>query len=130
MQDIEKSDDENSYISSIERIKTGPIRKFVKDLGKKRPDLKSLLLKTINKAEKDDDLKDLERSSYVQHLDEDIWEFRIPPQRPGGVLRLYFAYDPNDRNHIKVLTCELKKKVAADKEMVKIAKQRYKEVFQ
>ncbi len=77
------------------------------------------------------DLKVLENKGWVERIKSSkysIYEFKIPPQKRGGVVRLYFAYKKNKANTIIILAAELKKRAKANQEKIKQAEQRYQEV--
>jgi hypothetical protein len=112
----------------------GPIRRFFKELKKEHPpDLWTSVRETLEKVERSSNLKDLERQKWVEKLKkvkEPIFEFRIPPgKRKGGVVRLYFAYKPNEPNTIILLSAEKKSGTTeADKEKIQQAITRFREI--
>lgn len=120
--DIEDINDKNAV---------GPIKHFFKNLKNQKPDLFSLTMKTMEKVEEYRNLDILERQNRVSKLkncDQPIYEFRIPPRRRGGVVRLYFGYKQNNNDTIIILSAEFKKKSEANKEKIKQAESRYLEV--
>ncbi len=69
--------------------------------------------------------KDKNRIRKLSHI-EAIHEYRIPPTRKKGVLRLYFCYHQGD---IYILTGEIKKgNGKADKNKIQLAYKKYKEI--
>ena len=109
----------------------GQFKKLFNDLKKKHPKLFALVRTTIEKVKKSQNLSDLERQRWVSRLSEaslPIYEFRIPPTKKGGVVRLYFGYKKSDKNTIVILTGELKHKKEADPIKIKSAEKYYKEV--
>lgn len=109
---------------------TGKIDKLFKFLRSKRPDLWRMVLTIIEKVNKYSNLDILERQEIVGKLRNKphIYEFRIPPTKSGGVIRLYFGYKKNDKNTIVILTGEFKKKREANSNIIKLAEKYYKEV--
>lgn len=110
----------------------GPILRFFKELRGTQPKLWSMVQSTLENVKNSSSLKHLERQEWVKsiHAKAPIYEFRIPPKHNrAGVVRLYFAYKKSDSNTIVILSAERKHgKTAADREKVKQAEQRYKEV--
>lgn len=108
---------------------TGPVRKLIKQLKKNRPDLFALTQSTLQRVERELDLESLISQEQVApiHSKKPIYEFRIPPKKPGGVVRLYFCYKKDDPNTIVILSGELKKRTRSDPEKINQAKQRYEE---
>lgn len=117
---------------SNKKNQSGPIVRFFKKLMNEHPPKFWLMVKeTLEKVKKSSDLEVLKRQKWVRplkHIKEPILEFRIPPSRRGGVVRLYFAYKKNDSNTIIILSAE-KKKGSADKGQIAKAVARYKEVI-
>lgn len=111
---------------------TGPINRFLKKLEKRRPDLFALIRETLEKVKNSPNLNDLKKQGWVErlpYLKAPIFEFRIPPKKPGGVTRLYFGYENNNPESIHILSAEEKKGTKkANKEKIKQAEIRYKEV--
>lgn len=110
----------------------GPVIRFLEKLKKERPELWTLVDQTLKKVERSSSLDDLIRQRWVGHLKKikaPIFEFRIPPRKQGGVIRLYFAYKENDSSTIVILSAERKQgKNEANKDDIKSAEKRYKEV--
>lgn len=97
----------------------------------KRPDLWALTRETLKKVEKSSNLDFLIKTDWVgklSHCKHPIFEFKIPPQKKGGVVRLYFGYVKNDSNTIIILSAELKKRTSPDSQKVSDAEKRYLEV--
>ena len=111
----------------------GPVRKFLKDLRKHQPKLLAFVWKTFKKVEKSPNLSDLERQKWVQRLQnvpERIYEFRIPPTQRGGVVRIYFAYKPNDPDTIILLSAEKKQGTShANREKTQQAIERFRKMM-
>ncbi len=87
-------------------------------------------------------LEDIGGYSSLKWLYDDEWarplvgkgepleELRIPPQGDRrGVVRIYFAYHPDDPELIVLLDCEVKKGKGSDRAKIQEAKKRYKEMF-
>ena len=109
----------------------GPIENFLSTLQKKRSDLWSLVDETLRKVGEAENLDALIKSKYVGRLKrqkEPIFEFRIPPTKKGGVVRIYFCYKKKERNCIILLDAELKKRSEAAGEKIKEACKRYREI--
>lgn len=66
--------------------------------------------------------------SNISYSKYPLFEFRIPPRRRGGVVRLYFAHKRGNPNTIVILSAEFKKKSEAKPEKIKQAEKRYQEV--
>jgi putative component of toxin-antitoxin plasmid stabilization module len=88
-----------------------------------------LLARLISTEEKIKELSNLNlfinaNPGWVAKIDGPIWEFRIPPQQSGGVIRLYFCFSGAD---IIILKAEVKIGVtSANQELIKQAKVIYK----
>ncbi len=111
----------------------GPVGRFLKELKKEKPPKYWILVKeTLETAKKKESLDFLFASGGVMKLSgcsEPIHEFRIPPSKKGGVVRIYFAYNPDNNKEIWLFSAELKKSTKPDKVKIDIAIKRYKEVF-
>lgn len=109
----------------------GPIGRFYKDLRKSHPDLWALVHQATKSVKDAPDLESLKNQKWVERISYSnypLYEFRIPPQRRGGVVRLYFAYKKNNSKTIVILSAELKKGKKANPEKIKQAEKRYQEV--
>ena len=98
---------------------------------RRQPDLFSLVKKTMERVEKMKDLDMLSKEKWAGRLKGtkySIFEFRIPPRRRGGVVRIYFSYFPMKKDTIILLSAELKKKSKANPEKIREAEKRYLEV--
>ncbi len=118
------------YQDNIENNK-GSVVRFLEKLRNERPDLWTQVSVTLNKVMESSNLGIFERQGRVEKLKRTsvpIYEFKIPPTRKGGVVRLYFAFKKNDLNTIHILSAELKHKKEPDPIKIKQAEQRYKEV--
>ena len=127
--------DDNKIIQLSSKTKAedqrGPVYRFLKKLLKDRPDLWALTNSTLKEAQKLDDLKYFEKNKWVGKLkkeDSPVNEFRIPPAKRGGVVRIYFAYINNKPKSIMLLSAELKHKKSSNNEKVAQAVKRYKEM--
>ncbi len=111
----------------------GPVGKLFKDL-KKYPILFRLVKDTLADVKKPavTNLEDFVKTQWVSrlsHVKEPLYEFRIPPRRKGGVVRLYFAY-AQDKGSIKIYSGEIKiGDGEADGAKIESAIKRYKEDF-
>jgi hypothetical protein len=109
----------------------GQFKKLFQYLRKKHPDLFALVRTTIEEVEKKSNIDMLirqEKVALLNYAKVPLYEFRIPPQRRGGVVRLYFGYKKNDKNTIVILAGELKHKKESDSVKIKLAEKYYKEV--
>ncbi len=107
----------------------GPIKNFLSKLGRNHPDLLSFVDSTLRKVEEGSNLNALKKNKWVERLHsvpESIFEFRIPPRRRGGVVRIYFCYKKKEPNCIILLAAELKKESDAAK--TDVARKRYREI--
>jgi hypothetical protein len=119
-----------SFYRESTDIENSVIYKFFKKLQRSNPDLWSLTWRTLKDAEKSSNLQNF-RKDWVERLPNvavPLFEFRIPPQRRGGVVRLYFGYKKSSLNSIEILTAELKHKTKANQDTIDQAIKRYKEV--
>ena len=74
-------------------------------------------------------LKRDKRVGTLKHISEPIMEFRIPPTKSGGVVRLYFSYLNKEKDSIIILSAERKNgRSKADPKKIKQAISRYKKV--
>jgi hypothetical protein len=129
--DFEFSDNAGDNLEKRIGESSGSIVKFLDKLRIKRPELWSLVKTTLTNAQNDILFDLLKRQSWIEPLvgtKEPIHEFRIPPTKKGGVVRLYFGYKQNDPKTIFILSAELKKNTETNNERIKQAEQRYKEV--
>ncbi len=88
--------------------------------------------KTLEKVEKASCLDNFYKSGIAGPISSrkaKLFEFRIPPQSRGGVLRLYCGRKKTNNDVIFILTGEVKKgRSSASPERVREAEKRYKEV--
>jgi hypothetical protein len=112
--------------AKFDTISSGQVGRLFKELRKKRPDLNSLVKKLLKKVYEKESIQFLFDTGEMDHLSGDIYEFRIPPQKSGGVVRLYFGY--KEKNHIVVYKGELKKGRAADQDLIDSAQKIHNEV--
>jgi hypothetical protein len=125
----DNSFDENK--SNLCENESGSFNKFFKNLKKEYPALFALTRNTLKDVKKADDLslwENNKRAGRLKWVKEPIWEFRIPPTRSGGVVRLYFGYDKHNKRKIHILQAEVKHDTEANPEKVKSAIDRFKEV--
>jgi hypothetical protein len=110
----------------------GPILRFIRDLQSAKPHLFALVRETMMDVAKIDNLEKYKKTKWVKKIPKQskpIFEFRIPPTKSGGVVRLYFGYKKRLKSEICILSCELKRgKTKADPKKLKLAEKRYSEV--
>ena len=96
------------------------------------PDVYALCESTLKDVMKSGNLDALFAPGIVRKLKNNktykIFEFRIPPKRRGGVLRIYFCYKSEDNSKIIILGSEFKKEVSSNSEKIKQAKKRYNDI--
>jgi hypothetical protein len=108
------------------------IEKLISELRRKYPRLWSLVRTTIDKISSENvtNLDLYIRMNWVSrlsHIEEPLYEFRIPPKAKGGVVRLYFAYV---HGSVMVLSGEIKiGKSNANSTKISTAVTKYREVF-
>lgn len=102
---------------------TARIKKFVQKGLHKRRDLKLLVQKFLEKVEESSSLQPFLNSSLISALQfvpvnngrekTRLYEMRIPPERSGGVVRIYFIQCKGDDQWILLLDGEIKHKKAS-----------------
>jgi hypothetical protein len=110
----------------------GPVRGFLKWLQRKHPDIWTLWNKTLEVAKKPGGLDLLQRQDRVgtlKYQSYPILEFRVPKKRSGGVARIYFCHDPNERERIVLLEAEWKKTAETSSQKLASACERYRGLF-
>ncbi len=104
---------------------------FLSNLRLDHPDLWTLVRKTIEQAEKPegiDVLRKSQRVSILRGLQDPIWEFRIPPRRRGGVVRIYFFFNKGDSDSIICLNAEFKKVIESSRQKILAAQRIYQKI--
>ncbi len=124
------------YYPDQENIESGkgPSLHDLDKIKKKRPDLWALVYETMKKVKKADNLDFLKNKKEpwvapLKYSKKPVHEFRIPPIKSGGVVRLYFIYDPIDTDKIIICSSELKKKTKGNPTKIKAAEEIYEEVY-
>ena len=111
---------------------SGPIVSFFNSLKKERPPkLWSLVREMISKIQNKSDLRCFEETGIISRLQKTIvplYEIKIPKTNKNGVVRLYFAYKKGDKSTIFILSAEKKKRKESNKNIIRQAEKRYKEV--
>ena len=111
---------------------TGNLEGFLTKLKlqAKHPKLYALAKATVRKAGDPGGLEAQRQSGYAAKLrhESDLWEFRIPPKRRGGVLRIYFCILSKPSECIVCLDSELKKRANSSGQKVDSARQRLREI--
>lgn len=90
-----------------------PIYELLKSLERDHPKEAAKFKSIKNKLENSTDMtifNQLRKIGHIEHLEDGLWEFRIPPKKKGGVLRIYFCFSKNERQKIVLLDGELKKR--------------------
>jgi hypothetical protein len=110
----------------------GNLKEFLKKLKIERryPDLFALAKATIQEAERPEGLEALietKRALMLRHQI-GIWEFRIPPTRRGGVLRIYFCKPRGRPDRIVCLEAEVKKDAESSPTKVESARRKLLEL--
>jgi len=94
-----------------------PIYELLKSLERDHPREAALFKSIKNKLENSTDMTkfdQLRKLGYIERLKDELWEFRIPPKKKGGVLRIYFCFSKIERQKIVLLDGELKKRKRAN----------------
>lgn len=97
--------------------KSTPIYELLKSLERDHPREVALFKSVKKELESSSDMTKfdlLKKLGYIEHLKGELWEFKIPPKKKGGVLRIYFCFSKIERQKIVLLGGELKKRKKAN----------------
>ena len=97
-------------IESHENTESGFLKKFLNKDLKKYPDLKLRVTTFLKEVKNVESLDSFINAETISYLSDGYYEMRIPPQRRGGVVRIYFIKLNKDNNTILLIDAELKKK--------------------
>lgn len=109
---------------------TGAVKKFLEKGLKKEKVLQAQVKAFLNKLNDLQDLQPLFNSEELAPLPKEkkgLYEMRIPPQRRGGVVRIYFCLALGKEDTLVLLDAELKKKKSGNYEKAKRNMKRYQE---
>jgi len=109
----------------------GSVHGFIDGLAKDEPVLFALVAQTLTTLGRDGNDLDSILQSWSERMKTKscpLWELRIPPKRTGGVVRLYFCFDPDNHGGIVILDGEVKKNNNAKPQHEARAKSRCKVV--
>lgn len=99
------------YPRVLDPEKEGVWERFVKKNWRKYGRFIALFAVICERLKEDDAAFSLYvQSGHIKRLDEDLWEFRIPPSGKGGVLRVYFCFSRLEEGKIVILDAEVKKR--------------------
>lgn len=96
---------------------TATVKKFLSKGLKKHSDLRAKVKAFMQKVEETEDLQkffDAETIAPLHGNKKGLYEMRIPPERRGGVVRIYFCFSVDSRDTLVLLDAELKKKTDGD----------------
>ena len=94
-----------------EDLKNGPVAKVLQVIIKRDPQLWDFVREQLQKAgQEETTLAQFESQGWAERLryTKGLYEFKFPPQRRQGVMRIYFCFDPHIRNCIWLLEAEYK----------------------
>ncbi|HQL06034.1 MAG TPA: hypothetical protein PLU33_12950 [Treponemataceae bacterium] len=91
------------------------VKEFLDKELKKRPDLYQLTKDFLKKLKKVESLDEYYKTEIMEKLDGHLHEMKIPKKRPGGVVRIYFCYNPEDSLNLILLDAELKHKTKPER---------------
>jgi putative component of toxin-antitoxin plasmid stabilization module len=94
------------------------VKSFLNELKNKHPDLHKKVdfeFKKIIKG-KYFIFKEMINNGVITNLGKGLYELRVPKRAKGGVVRIYFMFNPMERETLILLDAELKKQKAASTE--------------
>lgn len=94
-----------------EDFRNGPVASVLQVVQERDPQLWALVWDRLREAGREEtQLAQFERQGWAERLryTEGLYEFKFPPTRRQGVVRIYFCCDPNVRNCIWLLEAEYK----------------------
>lgn len=92
---------------------TPKVKTFIQKDLKKQPDLLLRVREFLKAIANVTDLDQYYKTEEISKVEGALLEMRIPPQRKGGVVRIYFCINPEDTQEIILLDAELKHKKKA-----------------
>lgn len=101
--------------------------KEIKKLSRVQKDLYVRVTDFLKKLEVTEDVQSYFNLRYFYSLKDGLYEMRIPPERKGGVFRIYFCYEDLsvESKTLILLDAELKHKKAAKR--LDVAKSKLKQ---
>lgn len=114
------------YPEQLREGKRG-VSEYIDSLKREQPEIYGKVQIVLAKV-KDNGIKaieDLKRQKICTSLGKGIYEFRIPPQAKGGVLRIYFVFHTSKKDTIVILDAEFKKHDKANLKRVQQRRKRY-----
>jgi hypothetical protein len=91
---------------------TGPVARVIQNVRSRDPQLWALVDARLRFAAREDtELAHFERQGWAERMpyaDCALHEFKFPPRRKRGVVRIYFCCDPITRNCVWLLDAEHK----------------------
>jgi len=103
------------YLQNIDPDEAPSVEAFIEKDLKKRPDLYSLVHKFLKRIKQTECLDEYYKTKQLYKLEGQLHEMRIPIKRRGGVVRIYFCYNPEDSLNLILLDAELKHKTKPER---------------
>ena len=103
------------YPQNIDPEEAPSVEVFIEKDLKKRHDLYSLVNKFLKRIKQTECLDEYYKTKQLYKLEGQLHEMRIPIQRRGGVVRIYFCYNPENSLDIILLDAELKHKTKPER---------------
>ena len=91
------------------------VQSFIHKKLAKHKELYVQVLEFLRKLKETEELETFYTSGWLKQLSGGLHEMRIPPRRPGGVVRIYFSFNPLKEHSLLILDAELKKDREAEK---------------
>ena len=103
------------YPQNIDPEEAPSVEVFIEKDLKKRHDLYSLVNKFLKRIKQTECLDEYYKTKQLYKLEGQLHEMRIPIKRRGGVVRIYFCYNPEDSLNLILLDAELKHKTKPER---------------
>lgn len=103
------------YPQNIDPEEAPSVEVFIEKDLKKRHDLYSLVNKFLKRIKQTECLDEYYKTKQLYKLEGQLHEMKIPKKRPGGVVRIYFCYNPEDSLNLILLDAELKHKTKPER---------------
>jgi hypothetical protein len=103
------------YPQNIDPEEAPSVEVFIEKDLKKRHDLYSLVNKFLKRIKQTECLDEYYKTKQLYKLEGQLHEMRIPIQRRGGVVRIYFCYNPENSLELILLDAELKHKTEPER---------------